>query len=289
MSTYHYVISVTTVLLQQYSTFNIRRLQLSRRRPEAIKGRINVLHLKTVTALLSLDAGSLFSPTSPLVFGAVVRWARLSLTADPQSLFHTPTTVYILNIFIFPHEELTPEVASCCFFHYLPLLVPSACLSASVVQIHLINVSGASALTPLSSQLALLMCSGALNSSKVPQVKYYFFACVCSLWHVIFCFMGHCSQSQLQVIPHKSLNGMFFPRSSTTECRVLLIRIWQESGETFMSFTPRHNAGSFSTSTNSHLGCATVSWFLFSSGHLMQSAGEISPPLLLEDFGETRT
>lgn len=181
MGTYQCVISVTTVLLQQYVTFNILRLQLSRRRPEAIKGRINVLHPKTVTALLSLEAGSPFSPTSPLVCGAVARWALDCLRLNIRSHSSTPTTVYTLNIFIFPQEELAPAVASCCFFHYLPLLVPSACLSASAAQIQLINVSGASALTPLSSQRALLMCSGALNSCKVPQVKMAFFASICSL------------------------------------------------------------------------------------------------------------
>lgn len=175
MNAYQCVISVTTALLQQYATFNILRLQVSRRRPEAIKGRINVLRQKSVTALLSLERGSLFSPTPPPACAAATTAAAAS------ALLHTPTSVYILNIFIFPQQELTPEPASGCFFHYPPLLVPSARLSASVAQIHLINVSGASALTPLSSPLALLMCSGALNSSKVPQVKMTFFACICSL------------------------------------------------------------------------------------------------------------
>lgn len=59
MSTYQCVISVATVLLQQYITFNILRLRSGRRRPKAIKGRINVLCQNTVTALLSLDIGRL--------------------------------------------------------------------------------------------------------------------------------------------------------------------------------------------------------------------------------------
>ena len=66
MSTYQCVISVITVLVQQYITFNILGLLSSRRRPKAIKGRINALSQNTVTALLSLDIGGLaeshFSP-----------------------------------------------------------------------------------------------------------------------------------------------------------------------------------------------------------------------------------
>lgn len=59
MSTYQRVISVITALVQQYITFNAFSLPSSQRRPEAIKDRINALSQNTVTALLSVDIGSL--------------------------------------------------------------------------------------------------------------------------------------------------------------------------------------------------------------------------------------
>lgn len=59
MSTYQCVISVITVLVQQYIAFNILRLLSCQWRPKAIKGRINALSQNTVTALLSLDIGGL--------------------------------------------------------------------------------------------------------------------------------------------------------------------------------------------------------------------------------------
>lgn len=172
MRTHQCVISVTTVLLQQYVTFNIRRLQLSRRRPEAIKGGINVLRPKTATALLSLMQEACLG-----IFAFCLRrCCGCTSVFDGRAAVTLPHTHDRLHSqhFHSPPEELSPAAASGCFFHYLPLLVLSARLSASVAQTQLINVSGAPALTPLSSHLALLMRSGALDSSKVPQVKMTF-------------------------------------------------------------------------------------------------------------------
>lgn len=65
------MISVITVRVQQYITFNILGRRSSQLKPEAIKGGINAPSQNTVTALLSLDIGGLAEP--PAVWGAHTR------------------------------------------------------------------------------------------------------------------------------------------------------------------------------------------------------------------------
>lgn len=118
MSTYQCVISVITVLVQQYITFNILGLLSSQRRPKAIKGRINALSQNTVTALLSLDIGGLveshFSASLFLLPGAHTHTHILShpsLTIGsrvdtlPQYHTHNTPTSHIFSHFPSPFPQ----------------------------------------------------------------------------------------------------------------------------------------------------------------------------------------
>lgn len=134
MSTYQCVISVRTVLLKQYIIFNILRLQLSRRRPEAIRGRINVLRQKTVTALLSLDTGSLFSLASPSVSGAVAA-AHSALGPSVFDCRSEVTLPHTYNLLCSQHFHFR-RTHPCGSFSLLLLLASpcSVCLSVSIMR-----------------------------------------------------------------------------------------------------------------------------------------------------------
>lgn len=43
------------------------------------------------------------------------------------------------------------------------------------------------------------MCSGSSSPLRYHRRKW-FFACICSFWHIILCFIDHCSYSRLKII-----------------------------------------------------------------------------------------
>ena len=177
MSTYQCVISVITVLEQQYITFNILGLLSSKRRPKAIKGRINALSQNTVTALLSLDIGGLaeshFSASlSSCCLVHILSHPSLTICSGvdtPQyyRMYNIPT-FHIFSHFpsLFPPKNiLTVSVSEIIpsgifsLFSFITCL-SSFCLSVCQHQsftgeIHPINVSHTSALTALSSNRTL--------------------------------------------------------------------------------------------------------------------------------------
>lgn len=182
MSTYQCVISVITVLVQQYITFNILGLPSSKRRPKAIKGRINALSQNTVTALLSLDIGGLVeshfsaSPSSCCLVHThthrhILSHPSLTICSgvDTPQHYHTHNTPTFHIFSHFPSfffQEHFPVFVSkiipsgiFLLFSFITCL-SSFCLSVCRHQsftgeIHPINVSRASALTALSSNRTL--------------------------------------------------------------------------------------------------------------------------------------
>lgn len=182
MSTYQCVISVITVLVQQYITFNILGLLSSQRRPKAIKGRINALSQNTVTALLSLDIGGLveshFSASLSsccLVHTHTCILSHLSLTicsgVDTLPHYHTHNTPTFHIFSHFPPFFFFFQEHSYClsawnnpfwyfltfsFITCLSLFCLPVCQNQSfAVEIHPINVCRTSSLTALLSNPTL--------------------------------------------------------------------------------------------------------------------------------------
>lgn len=177
MSTYQCVISVITVLVQQYITFNILGLLSSKRRPKAIKGRINALSQNTVTALLSLDIGGLaeshFSASlSSCCLVHILSHPSLTICSGVDTPQHYRTynipTFHIFSHFpslFFPQEHSHRLcVRNNPFWYFLTFsfitCLSSFCLAVCQHQsftgeIHPINVSHTSALTALSSNRTL--------------------------------------------------------------------------------------------------------------------------------------
>lgn len=127
------------------------------------------------------------------------------------SITHITSTFYIFSHF--PSLVPYPPPFWCFLTSSFITWLVSFCLpvcqhQSSTVEIRPINVSCTSAQAGLSSNRALLMCSGASTALRYRRWKW-FLPCICSFLTHNTCSMGHCSYSELQMIPNKSLKRTF--------------------------------------------------------------------------------